>query len=362
MLALAMGGLLVSAESVAEGWPVACSPEAGRSYLSYDGTRREVEVGGFRPAPRAARAGRLPRGTCAFHDRPMTRPGESLRGEVRFVLRLDRAGLDSLLAVQGAPPAVRFRDRRAQRLFDDLHAGRTLRFMAERTGPGRYRIVSLAYRTGAHRAGPSVSARPAPPPPARESGAGTAQRRPSGRAAPSTGEPRPARPLALRDVFGDGHTFGCRRVVAGRTALRQSGGIWLVSRGGTIYYIARGEEARRWAEVVREILGSVAPGGRLCYHLQVGDGGVLWAERSDGRFSRGPFRMASGCLELDRRYPMSQEGRTLVFRYRREGQTWPLRLLMRDAAQARAVLARAGREAYRLCLRGNSLKLLVLAR
>lgn len=362
VMGVAVAGLLPPWLASATGAPVACAPEAGRSYLRYDAARREVELGGFRPAPRAAREARLPRGTCAFHDRPMARPGESNRGEVRFFLRVRQAGVDSLLVVHGAPAAARFRDRDVQRLFDDLRAGRTLRFMVERTGTGRYRIVSLAYSAGEPRRGPSVTARPAPPPPARGASADAAPRRPAGRAAPSSGTHRPARPLALRDVFGDGRSFGCRRIVPGRSRLERYGSTWLVWRGARVYYLARGDRARRRAEVVRELVGSVAPGGRLCYYLKAGGGGVLWAERANGRFSRGPFRTASGCRELERRRAAEVEGRTVVLRYLEGGQVWPLRVRMRDAAQASTVADIASREAYQVCLRGNSLDLVVLAR
>jgi len=57
-MAIAAAALLGSLRAVAGGWPVACTPEAGRSYLRYDAARREVELGGFRPAPRGARSGR----------------------------------------------------------------------------------------------------------------------------------------------------------------------------------------------------------------------------------------------------------------------------------------------------------------
>ena len=362
VIGVAAAGLLPSSLAAAAGWPVVCTPEAGRSYLRYDAVRREVELGGFRAAPRAARAARPPRGTCAFHDRPMTRPGERNRGEVRFVLRVRQAGVDSLLVVHGAPAAARFRDRDVQRLFDDLHAGRTLRFMVERAGTGRYRIVSLAYGAGGPQRGPSVTARPAPPPPQHGASADAAPRGPAGRAAPSGGTPGPVRPLALRDVFGDGRTFGCRGIVAGRSRLERHGSTWLVWRGARVYYLARGDRARRRAEVVRELVGSVAPGGRLCYYLKAGGGGVLWAERANGRFRRGPFRTASGCFQLARRRPVELEGRTVVFRYLKGGQTWPLRVSMRDTAQASAVADIASREAYQVCLRGNSLDLVVLAR
>jgi len=89
---------------------------------------------------------------------------------------------------------------------------------------------------------------------------------------------------------------------------------------------------------------------------------VLWAEQPDGCLARGPFRTAGGCFDLDRDPAVAREGRRLTFRYRRGGQVWPLRLIMRGAAQAAVVADVANLDARRLCLRGNALELVVLAR
>ncbi|RMG57784.1 MAG: hypothetical protein D6717_04185 [Gammaproteobacteria bacterium] len=160
LLLLAASGML----SAAEGWPVVCRPDAKTHLVYTPADGGWLTITGLRPAPRGARE-RLPAaGQCAFYDRPMNRDGEkTVNGRLEFTLRLPTRDVRNLQVVPlGRGSSILARNGRLNDFFRPILRGQVFRFMARRTGRGKYEITSLDYDTsrlgrGAPRAVPAPS-------------------------------------------------------------------------------------------------------------------------------------------------------------------------------------------------------------
>ncbi len=133
--------------SSAEGWPVVCRPDASTHLVYVPADGGWMNITGLRPAPQAART-RLPAaGQCAFYDRPMNREGEKdYNGRLEFTLRLPARELRHLRIVPlGRGSGLLARNGRFNDFFLPIIRGQVFRFMARRTGRGKYEITSLDY-------------------------------------------------------------------------------------------------------------------------------------------------------------------------------------------------------------------------
>ncbi len=131
------------------GWPVVCRPDANTS-LSFS-----PQGGGWltftrlRPAPRGSREALPGPGQCAFYDRPMNRRGErTVSGQLEFTLRLPNREVQHVTVVpRGRGGSILANSGRYNDFLRPIWRGEPFRFMARRTGQGKYEITSLNYDT-----------------------------------------------------------------------------------------------------------------------------------------------------------------------------------------------------------------------
>ncbi len=270
------------------GWPVVCRPDANTALVFTPQDGGWLTINRLRPAPRGAREALPGPGQCAFYDRPMNRRGErTVSGQLEFTLRLPNREVQHARVVPlGRGGSILANSGRYNDFLRPIWRGEPIRFMARRTGQGKYEITSLDYDTSmfsrsAPRAVPAPSSSRARggDEPVRARTGGTVSARPAPPARAQTGGTVTARPAPARlkeDCIGFNNRNLRVKKINGRWKI-VDGRSWLFDFG------SKRDEAERALRIIRHYrMDSV------CYAGRPNPGMTYLLSR--GRAPRGSYR------------------------------------------------------------------------